>query len=140
MKFSYCLILLSFLFVQCSEPVQDDSKDEAKEKAAKEAAIEKNNVKAVDKLPTHRFRSTETGVEEYMTMRQNAEGVKEWFYSSAANPKDVKLGVTSKNGKHAVYFMSKPQVLYVLDLDDCGFMLTDEEGETQWYRQVEPEC
>ncbi len=73
-------------------------------------------------------------------MRQNDKGEKEWFYSSAKNPKDVKLGVTSINGQHAVYFLSKPQVLYTMDLEDCGFMLTDEDDESQWYRQVEPAC
>ncbi len=60
MKFSYFFILLSFLFVQCSEPVQDDSKkDEANKETPKED--EKEEVK---KLPTHRFLSTELGTEE----------------------------------------------------------------------------
>ena len=91
MKASYIFILAGFLLVNCSEPVQDDSKDNGKEKV-EEKPVKKKEVKM---MATHRFRSTETGVEEYMTMRQNAEGEKEWFYSSAANPKDVKLGVTS---------------------------------------------
>lgn len=139
MKVSYPFILAALLLIGCSDPVQDDSKDDVK-KEVTDKKKDKEIEKAEKMLATHRFRSTETGVEEYMTMRQNAEGEKEWFYSSEANPKDVKLGVASKNGKHAVYFMSTSQTLYVLDLDDCGFMLTDDEGETQWYRQIEPEC
>ena len=88
MKASYIFILAGFLLVNCSDPVQDDSKDDGKEKA-----VDKKEVKM---MATHRFRSTETGVEEYMSMRQNAESEKEWFYSSAANPEDVSLVLPQK--------------------------------------------
>lgn len=136
MKVSYIFILLGFLFVQCAGEERDDSKkNDPKEEETPKAVRE-----PVKKLPNYRFLSTEMGVNEYMTMRQNDKGEKEWFYSSDKNPKDVKMGVTSKNGLHAVYFLSSPQVVYVLDLEDCGFMLTDEDDDSQWYRQIEPAC
>lgn len=136
MKVSYIFILLSFVLIQCAGEERDDSeKDESKQEES--SKVEKEEEK---KIAPHRFVSTEMGVREYMSMRQNEAGEKEWFYSTEKNPKDIKLGVTMANGLHAVYFLNKPDVLYVMELENCGYMLTDSEDNAQWYRQIEPEC
>jgi len=136
MKVSYIFILLSFVLIQCAGETRDDSK---KDKSVDKGAVDEVKQKEKKVVP-HRFVSTEMGVREYMSMRQNKAGEKEWFYSTEKNPKDIKLGVTTANGLHAVYFLNKPEELYVLDLENCGFMLTDGEDNAQWYRQIEPEC
>lgn len=137
MKVSYIFVLLSFFIVQCAEERDDSKTDTSKD------TVEVNNVNEivpVEKIVVHKFLSTQTGVEEYLEVRQNDEGMKEWFYSSEKNLKQVKMGVTNKDGLHAIYFPNKPQELYILDLEDCGFMLTDSEDQEQWYRQTQPKC
>lgn len=140
MKVSYIFILLSFVFVQCAQERDDSKNKKTKDNGAANEVKAVEKAETVDKIATHKFISTQTGVQEYLEVRQNDEGVKEWFYSSEKNLKEVKMGVTKKDGLHAIYFLNTPQELYILDLEDCGFMLTDSEDVEQWYRQTEPRC
>lgn len=139
MKVAY-IFILALVFVQCGDPVQDDSKAEPAKEGKPSSVKSDDKVEDSDKVVAHKFVSTEMGVQEYLEMRQNDNGDKEWYYSSEKNLKEVKMGVTSKNGANAIYFLSKPQDLYFLDLETCGFTLTDSKNEEQWYRQTEPKC
>jgi hypothetical protein len=86
------------------------------------------------------FQSDQTGVVEYLKCITENDGKNTWYYSTAKNKMEIKLGVISHRGMETLYFLNSPKVDYEIDYVDCGFMLGEGGVESQLYSQVIPAC
>lgn len=86
------------------------------------------------------YKSDDLGLVEYMKKVKYTDDSYDWFYYTDKKPEPVKMGITEKNGFEAVYFSNKPNVVYEIGEERCGFTVTDPKATSQWYEQVSPPC
>ena len=85
------------------------------------------------------YSSSDMGLVEYLKLVKEESGQRNWYYYTEKQAKEIKLGVTRRNGLEVLYFYSKPEVLYTIGGSECGFML-ESNDESQWYEQIKPAC
>lgn len=139
MKTSLFALALALLFFSCKSEVRDDSKNPPVDETAVESE-EETVEEEVSKDKEYVFLSKDMEVDEYLKLIEKEDGVREWYYWSAKNTKEVRLGSKKVDGFENIYFFSKPDELYEIGGSECGFSLLQDKEILQWYGQIEPEC